>query len=75
MGSHEVDSVPRTMRAESHGAGARPAGASWLRRALVGLWVLAFVVGGGALAARWDALMARLCRLPVAGHTVGGALR
>ena len=40
-------------------ARARPAG-TWPRRALVTLWLLAFVFAGGALAASWDTLMARL---------------
>ena len=42
---------------------ARPAGAAWPRRALVSLLVLAFALAGGALAASWDALMARLAAL------------
>jgi len=45
----------------------------WPRRALVSLWVLAFVLAGGALAARWDALMARLAGPPAVA--VEGALR
>jgi hypothetical protein len=63
------------MRAEGEDSRARPAGPKWPRRALVGLWVLAFVIVGGALAARWDALMARLSRPAVAGHVTGGMLR
>jgi hypothetical protein len=51
----------------------RTAGAVWPRRALVSLWVLGFVLAGGALAARWDALMARLAGPPAVA--VGGALR
>lgn len=50
----------------------RPGG-GWPRRALVTLWVLAFVIAGGGLAARWDALMARLGGPPAAA--AGGALR
>jgi hypothetical protein len=54
---------------------ARPAlaMATWPRRALVGLWVLAFVAAGVGLALRWDALMSRLARLPAAAET-GGSL-
>jgi hypothetical protein len=52
---------------------ARPAGAVWPRRVLVSFCVLAFVLAGGALAARWDALMARLAGPPAVA--VGGALR
>jgi hypothetical protein len=48
-----------------------PAMATWPRRALVGFWVLAFVVAGVGLALRWDALMSRLARLPVAAETGG----
>jgi hypothetical protein len=51
----------------------RPAGAVWPRRALISLWLLAFVLAGGALAARWDALMARLAGPPAVA--AGGALR
>jgi len=63
------------MRVEGGRAQVRPVGARWPRRALVGLWVLAFVIAGGALAARWDALMAQLSRPPAAGDAPGGALR
>ena len=56
---------------ERESARARQPGAVWPRRALVSLWVLAFVLVGGAVAARWDALMARLAGPPAAG----GALR
>jgi hypothetical protein len=52
---------------------ARPAGAVWPRRALISLWLLVFVLAGGALAARWDALMARLAGPPAVA--AGGALR
>ncbi len=48
-----------------------PATARWPRRALVGLWLLAFLVAGAGLAVRWDALMARLARLSVAVDTGG----
>ena len=61
------------MRGAGESARARPAGAGWPRRALVSLWVLGFVLAGGALAVRWDALMARLAGPPAAA--VGGALR
>ena len=56
------------MRGEGESARERQAGAVWPRRALVSLWVLAFVLVGGALAARWDAVMTRLAGLrPAAG--------
>ena len=47
----------------------------WPRRAVVGLWLLAFVVGGGVLAARWDVLMARLARPPAGDMAAEGAPR
>jgi hypothetical protein len=56
------------MQGEREGTRGR---AVWPRRALVSLWVLAFALVGGALAARWDALVARLAGPPAAG----GALR
>ena len=65
--------VETGMRGAGESARARPAGAVWPRRALVSLWVLAFVLAGGALAARWDALMARLAGPPAVA--AGGALR
>lgn len=49
--------------------------AEWPRRVVVVLWALAFIVGGGVLSARWDALMARLARPPIADGASGGALR
>ena len=61
------------MSGEGDSARARPAGAVWPRRALVSLWVVAFVLAGGALAASWDALMARLAGPPASA--AGGALR
>jgi len=48
---------------------------TWPRRALVGLWLLAFLVAGGTLAARWDDLMARLARPPAADEAAGGPVR
>jgi type VI protein secretion system component VasF len=54
------------MKAQDESERVRPAGAVWPRRALVSLWVLAFVLVGGVLAARWDALMARLAGPPAA---------
>ena len=53
----------------------RRANATWPRRAVVGLWLLTFVVGGGVLAARWDVFMARLARPPVGDTATEGALR
>jgi hypothetical protein len=70
--AHEAIGSDR-MRGEGDSARARPAGAVWPRLALVSLWVLAFVLAGGALAASWDALMARLAGPPAAA--AGGALR
>jgi len=43
------------------------AGKVWPRRAVIGLWVVVFLAGGGALAVKWDGLMARLARPPLAG--------
>jgi hypothetical protein len=53
-------------------ARARPAGTVWPRRVLVTLWLLAFVLAGGAVAASWDALMARLGGPPVSAAGGGG---
>ena len=72
MAAHEAIGGNR-MRGERDSARARPAGAVWPRRALVSLWLLAFVLAGGALAASWDALMARLAGPPAAAAR--GALR
>jgi hypothetical protein len=52
-----------------------PAPAAWPRRALVGLWLLVFVLAGVSLAARWDALVLRLARPPVSGAAAEGAFR
>jgi hypothetical protein len=72
MAAHEA--IGRDwMRGEGDSARARRAGAVWPRRALVSLWVLAFALAGGAVAASWDALMARLAGPPAAA--TGGALR
>jgi hypothetical protein len=48
---------------------------AWPRRALLGLWVLVFVLAGISLAARWDALISRLARPPVGVTAAEGALR
>ncbi|HSD30023.1 MAG TPA: hypothetical protein VLL75_22175 [Vicinamibacteria bacterium] len=61
------------MRGEGDNARARPAGTVWPRRVLASLWLLAFVLAGGALAASWDGLMARLAGPPASA--AGGALR
>jgi len=61
------------MREEADSTRVRPVGAVWPRRALASLWLLAFVLAGGALAASWDALMARLAGPPASA--AGGALR
>ena len=63
------------MRQAGETARERPAAAAWPRRTLVSLWVLAFVLAGGALVVRWDALMARLARPAVTGDAAGGTLR
>ncbi len=47
--------------------------ATWPRRALVGFWVLAFVVAGVVLALRWDDLITRLSRPPLAAETGASA--
>ncbi|MFN8095301.1 MAG: hypothetical protein U0599_24330 [Vicinamibacteria bacterium] len=51
--------------------GPASAGRTWPRRALLGLWVVVFVVAGLELASRWDALMTRLAG-PVAAGAPGG---
>jgi len=61
------------MRGQGEIERAHPAGAVWPRRAFVSFWVLAFLLAGGALATRWDALMTRLAGPPAA--VAGGALR
>ena len=53
------------MRVQGESAGQRPA-AVWPRRALVSFFVLAYVLVGGALAARWDVVMTRLAGPPAA---------
>jgi hypothetical protein len=42
------------------------------RRALLGLWVLVFVVAGFELATRWDSLLARLAGPRAASTQAGG---
>jgi type VI protein secretion system component VasF len=58
------------MRGKRESTRVRRAGSVWPRRALVSLWLLAFVLVGGALAARWDAVMARLAGPPATGGAV-----
>jgi hypothetical protein len=60
------------MRQEESSTGLRLANAAWLRRVVVGLWVVAFVLGGAVLSARWDVLMTRLARPPVGEVATGG---
>jgi hypothetical protein len=48
---------------------------AWPRRALVGLWVLVFVLAGVTVAARWDSLMTRLSRPPLGADAAEGAMR
>lgn len=51
------------------GTGFPPAERAWPRRAVIGLWLVLFVVGGGALVVNWDSLMTRLARPPLGGET------
>ncbi len=48
---------------------------AWARRALVGLWVLAFVLAGVGLLSRWDSLVSRLARPPLGASSAEGAAR
>ncbi len=48
---------------------------TWPRRALVGLWLLAFAIAGVSLALRWDALISSLSEPPAASESGGGAVR
>ena len=61
------------MRYEDSSKGSGLPNAAWPRRVVVGLWVVAFVLGGGVLSVRWDVLMARLARPPVGDVAAGGA--
>ncbi len=63
------------MPQEDSNTGRRPVSAAWPRRVVIGLWVVAFVMGGAVLSARWDVLMAWLARPPVGDVAAGGALR
>jgi hypothetical protein len=72
MAAHGVNGSDG-MRVQGESARVPPSGAGWVRRVLVSLWILAFLLFGSALAARWDALMARLAGPPAAA--VEGALR
>lgn len=63
------------MRHEDSSKGPRLTNGAWWRRVVVGLWVVAFVVGGGVLSARWNAFMDRLARPPVGDVVTEGALR
>ena len=65
--------IATAMKAREDSGRARPRGAAWPRRVIVCVWVLAFALAGGLLAARWDALMARLAGPPAVA--AGGALR
>jgi hypothetical protein len=57
------------------GARFPPAERAWPRRAVIGLWLVLFVVGGGALVVKWDSLMKRLARPPLAGPTASEVRR
>jgi hypothetical protein len=46
-----------------------PVERAWPRRAVIGLWLALFFVGGGALVVNWDSLMTRLARPPLGGPT------
>lgn len=63
------------MKKAAEAAPPAPAPGAWPRRALVGLWLLVFVLAGAGLASRWDTLMTRLARPPAGGLAAGGALR
>jgi hypothetical protein len=63
------------MRRASDAPSERRRDAAWSRRALVGLWVLGFVVAAGVLATRWDGLIKRLARPAAAVPVSGGAFR
>ena len=67
-------SIPFLMR-DNKSTQPRRVNVTWPRRAVVGLWLLAFVVGGGVLTARWDVLMAQLARPPVGDTAAEGAPR
>ena len=45
---------------------------TWARRALLGLWVIVFVVAGVELASRWDSLMSSLAGHRAARTQAGG---
>jgi hypothetical protein len=60
------------MRRRDENPPASGAGAPWTRGALVSLWLVVFALVGGALAVRWDALMASLAGAP---QTERGAQR
>jgi hypothetical protein len=63
------------MKHRNSDTGSRPTNAEWPRQVVLVLWALAFVVGGGVLSARWDALMTRLARPPVGDVAAGGTPR
>jgi hypothetical protein len=69
---HASLAVSILMREEDGNTRLRLGGADWPRRVVVGLWVVAFVLGGGVLSARWDVLMTRLARPPVGDVAAGG---
>jgi hypothetical protein len=52
-----------------------PAERAWPRRAVIGLWLVLFFVGGGALVVNWDSLMTRLARPPLGGPPASEARR
>ena len=61
------------MRHEETNKGPRLTRGTWSRHAIVGLWLVGFLLAGGVLSARWDVLMARLARPPLADVAAEGA--
>lgn len=68
---HPIRSI--LMRHEDTNKGPRFTSGTWSRRAIVGLWVVGFVLVGGVLSARWDVLMARLARPPIGDLSAEGS--
>jgi len=64
-GGGAPDAASDQMKDMRESTRARSLQGEWWRRAVISLWVAIFLVGGGALAANWDTLMARLARPPL----------
>jgi hypothetical protein len=60
------------MHETGRAASPAPAARAWPRRAVLGLWVVVFVVAGLELASRWDALVTRLAGPVASGVASGG---